>query len=91
MQTDLTTFAITRHTQTPCPRNPPRRAGIIHLPNPGKHVHFPLAALIFIGGIETPSRRSFLPLQKVHTLPAFHPKLQTIPHRMAQDKQSTVL
>ena len=89
MQTHLSTFALTRRTRIPPSRKPPRRAGIIHLPNPRKHVDFPRAGTIFIRGIETPSRRSFFPRQKVHRLPAFHPKLQTIPHRMAQDKQSS--
>ncbi len=89
MKTHLTTFAATHHTRIPSSRKPPRRTGIIHLPNPGKHLHFPRATLIFIRGIETPSRRSFFPRQKVHASPAFHPKLQTTPHRMAEDKPSS--
>lgn len=89
MQTHLTPFAATRHTRIPSSHKPPRHAGISHLSKPEKHLHFPRAALILIGGIETPFRRSFLPRQRLPPLPTFNPKLQTIPHRMAEDKPSS--
>jgi uncharacterized peroxidase-related enzyme len=87
MQTHRTTFAAARRTPIPSPRGAPRSAKIIRLPNRGKHGYFPRAATIFYrrdqNAFNAPSKARQKPL------PAVHRKLQTIPHRMADDKHTS--